>query len=79
MTKGLKGIALLNPTTNTFTLKINSDNNSDKVVLRVLDQYGKLVEVLTGITPNSLIRFRRQLQARRLLGTHNTGRPEDNS
>ena len=57
MTKGLKVITLANPSTNSFTIKINSDNNSDKVVLRVLDQYGKLLEVKAGITPNSLTHF----------------------
>jgi hypothetical protein len=57
LVKGFNVIASPNPTTNTFTLKIDSDNKVDKVNVRVMDLYGRVLELKTGIAPNSVIRF----------------------
>jgi hypothetical protein len=57
LVKGFNVIASPNPTTNTFTLKIDSENKVDKINVRVMDLYGKVLELKTGIAPNSVIRF----------------------
>jgi hypothetical protein len=55
--KGFQAIASPNPTTNTFTLRIESDNKVDKVNVRVMDIYGRVLELKNGVAPNSVIRF----------------------
>jgi hypothetical protein len=55
--KGFKVIASPNPTTTVFTLRIDTDNNTEKVNVRVVDIYGKVLELRNGIAPNSIIRF----------------------
>jgi hypothetical protein len=55
--KGFKAIAAPNPTTTSFTLRIESDNNTEKVNVRVVDLYGRVLELKNGVAPNSVIRF----------------------
>jgi hypothetical protein len=55
--KGFKVVAAPNPTTNVFALNIESDNKVDRVNVRVMDMYGRVLEVKNGIASNSVIRF----------------------
>lgn len=46
-----------NPTTAHFTLSLNSDDVSTNFQLRVLDNYGNVVEARNNLSPNSYIRI----------------------
>ncbi|HKH61350.1 MAG TPA: T9SS type A sorting domain-containing protein, partial [Flavitalea sp.] len=46
-----------NPAVSQFTLKVESDNSSDKISLRVFDLYGKTVQIFNNVVPNSTMRF----------------------
>jgi hypothetical protein len=46
-----------NPTTSMFTVKVESNNNAEKINLRVMDIYGRVIEMKNGVAPNTMIRF----------------------
>jgi hypothetical protein len=46
-----------NPTANSFSLRLESENNVERVSIRVMDLYGKLVESRDGLAPASTVRF----------------------
>jgi hypothetical protein len=50
-------VAHPNPSTNSFTLKVLTDNATEKLNVRVMDLFGRVVEVKNGLTPNSTIRL----------------------
>jgi len=55
--RGLVLRAIPNPSSNYFTLKIESDNNEQKINLRVLDLQGRLVEVKSNLSANQTLQL----------------------
>lgn len=46
-----------NPTHNYFTVEIKSNNKTDKVTLRVMDLYSRVVEVRNNVSPDQIIQM----------------------
>lgn len=57
MSTGFALKAMPNPSTSYFTLKVETSNLSDRVVLRVMDIKGRLVEMKQNIQPNQTLRI----------------------
>jgi hypothetical protein len=53
-------VAYPNPTSNSFVLRLQTDNGKDLIQIRVTDIYGRVVELKNGVLPNSTIRFGNQ-------------------
>ena len=53
--KSLEIMAYPNPTSNSFSLTVQSDLN-EKILMQVMDMYGRVIETIT-VTANSVIRF----------------------
>lgn len=57
MAAGLALKAMPNPSTSYFTLKVETSNLSERVVLRVMDIKGRLVEMKQNVQPNQTLRI----------------------
>jgi hypothetical protein len=57
---GLELKAYPNPSKHNFTILVNSDNEKDKIMLKVFDVLGRTVETRNNILPGSVIRLGEQ-------------------
>ena len=48
-----------NPAVIEFTVKVESDNTLDKIAVRVVDLFGRTVEVVKNVIPNSTLKLGR--------------------
>ncbi len=55
--KNFNVTAFPNPSTSQFSMRVESNNTTEKLNMRVMDIYGKVVEMKNGIAPNTTIRF----------------------
>jgi len=46
-----------NPSNHDFTIRTFTDNQKDKITMRVIDIYGRVIEVQEKMAPNTLIKF----------------------
>lgn len=61
--RALSVIATPNPSRNYFTLHIETDNNKDKMSIRVSDVMGRIVETRNNLSGNQTLRFGNNLKA----------------
>jgi len=54
---GFKVLASPNPTSHSFTLKVESDNTRGRINLNVMDITGRIIEVKTGLSANQVVQF----------------------
>jgi hypothetical protein len=53
----LEMVAYPNPTNSRFTLKVNSNNKGEKIIMQVVDQYGRLQERHNNVMAGTVLQF----------------------